>query len=81
MIIAPIKTEKAINKLNSNNELTFKVDLKSDKLGIAKEIESLFNVKVIWVRTHITPGGIKIAQIKLEKGFKADDVAAKMKVS
>jgi large subunit ribosomal protein L23 len=81
IIIAPIKTEKAINKLEAGNALTFRVDIKANKQEIKKEVESLFNVKAINIRTWITTNGIKIAQVKLAKEFKADDVAAKLKVS
>ena len=81
LIIAPIKTEKAINKLEHENVITFRVALGADKKGIEKEVESLFNVKVVSVRTLITPEGRKMAQVKLAKEFKADDIAAKMKVS
>ena len=81
LIIAPIKTEKAINKLEHENVITFRVALNADKKGIEKEVESLFNVKVVTVRTLITPEGTKMAQVKLAKEFKADDIAAKMKVS
>jgi len=81
LIIAPIKTEKAVNKLEHENVITFRVALNADKKGIAKEVESLFKVKVVTVRTLITPEGRKMAQVKLAKEFKADDIAAKMKVS
>jgi len=80
MIIAPIKTEKAIGKIEYENSLTFRVKLDTDKNGIKKEVESLFGVKVLSVRTAITPEGEKHAVVRLAKEFKADDVAAKLKM-
>jgi len=80
MIIAPIKTEKAIGKIEYENALTFRVKLDADKNSIKKEVESLFGVKVLSVRTAVTSRGEKHAVVKLAKEFKADDVAAKLKM-
>ncbi len=80
MILSPIKTEKAIGKIEYENALTFRVALEADKAGIKKEVEALFNVKVKSVRTEITSDGHKHAVVKLMKEFKADDVAAKLKM-
>jgi len=80
ILISPIKTEKAIGKIEYENALTFRVILGANKDGIAKEVETLFGVKVASVRTMITRKGQKHAVVKLAKGFKADDVAAKLKM-
>jgi len=79
-IIAPIKTEKAIGKIEYENALTFRVKLDANKDTIKKEVESLFGVKVVSVRVQITFKGKKQAVVKLAKEFKADDVAAKLKM-
>ena len=80
MLVAPIKTEKAIGKIEYENTLTFEVGLRATKKGVKDEVEKLFAVKVASVQTLITSGGKKHALVKLEKGFKADDVAAKLKM-
>jgi large subunit ribosomal protein L23 len=80
IIEAPIKTEKAIQKIESDNALVFRVSLDAGKAEIKKEFETLFNVKVKSVRTYTSPKGKKHAIIKMTKEFKADDVAAKMKM-
>lgn len=80
ILVAPIKTEKAISKIEYENTLTFEVDLKATKKDIQAETEKLFSVKVAGVRTYITRTGKKHALIRLDKGSKADDVAAKLKM-
>ena len=52
----------------------------STKAEIKKDIEALFGVKVASVNTLITPTGLKRAYVRLAKGSKADDVAAKLKI-
>jgi len=80
ILISPIKTEKAIGKIEYENALTFLVAQGAGKDAIKREVESLFGVKVRSVRTMITSRGEKHAVVKLAEGFKADDVAAKLKM-
>ncbi|MBI5223637.1 50S ribosomal protein L23 [Candidatus Micrarchaeota archaeon] len=80
IIIEPVKTEKAIAKIETENTLTFSVSSSATKNTIAKELETLFGVKVASVRTFITSKGSKHAVVRLQKGFKADDLAAKLKI-
>jgi ribosomal protein L23 len=80
IIEAPIKTEKAIQRIESDNALVFRVSPEAGKADIKAEFEELFKVKVSSVRTYTNPKGKKIAIIKMAKEFKADDVAAKMKM-
>jgi len=80
IILGPVKTEKAIHKVEYENTLSFVVDMKATKKDIAAEFEKLFNVKAYAVRTFVTAKGKKHALVKLEKSVKADDVAAKMKM-
>ena len=79
-ILYPITNEKAIGLIEFQNTLTFVVEKASTKKQVKKDIEELFEVKVASVNTLITPTGKKRAYVKLEKGFKADDVAAKLKI-
>lgn len=80
MLLAPVRTEKAIAKIEYENALTFVVALDATKAQLKGEVEKLFGVKVASVRTFITPDGEKHAVVRLEKAFKADDVAAKLKI-
>ncbi len=80
ILLAPIKTEKAIQKIEAENSLSFYVSLPSNKVEIAREIETLFKVKVFSVNTRINSKGKKIAVIRLDKSSKADDVATKLKI-
>jgi len=80
IIEAPIKTEKAIQRIESDNALVFMVSPEAGKEDIKIEFEELFKVKVSSVRTYTNPHGKKVAIIKMTKEFKADDVAAKMKM-
>ena len=79
-IMFPITNEKAIGLIEFQNTLTFVVESKATKPQIKKDVEDLFEVKVASVNTLITPTGQKRAYVKLKEGFKADDVAAKLKI-
>lgn len=79
-ILYPVTNEKAVGLIELQNTLTFIVENKATKPAIKKDIETLFAVKVAKINTLITPTGKKRAYVKLAKGFKADDVAAKLKI-
>ena len=76
----PVTNEKAIGLIELKNTLLFVVTPSATKPEIKKEVETLFEVKVASVNTLITPTGIKRAFVKLKDGYKADDVAAKLKI-
>jgi len=80
-LMYPITTEKAIGMIELDNKLLFVVEKKSTKPEIKKEIEETYGVKVEYVHTQITPKGEKRALVKLKKGFKAEDIAAKLKIA
>ena len=79
-IIYPVTNEKAVGLIELQNTLTFVVENFATKPQIKKDVEELFAVKVAAVNTLITPAGKKRAYVKLAKGYKADDVAAKLKI-
>ena len=76
----PVTNEKAIGLIELKNTLLFVVTPMATKPEIKKEVETLFDVKVASVNTLITPTGLKRAFVKLQDGYKADDVAAKLKI-
>lgn len=74
----PISTEKAVREMEANNCLIFKVSKKATKHQIKWAIEKEFGVKVIGVRTQITPKGAKKAFIKLAPDVSATDITSKL---
>jgi large subunit ribosomal protein L23 len=51
LIKGPIITEKTHTQREVANKLTFRVDLKANKIEIRKAIEDIFKVKVLGVNT------------------------------
>lgn len=80
-ILYPITTEKAIGMIELENKMLFVVEKQSTKKDIIDEVEKTFGVKVEKVNTLVTPKGEKRAYVKLKAGFKADDIAAKLKIA
>jgi len=76
----PTKTEKSLQIIEKENTIRFLVSGKATKKEIKQEFEKIFGVKVNSVRTMIAPDGKKHAFVKLAKGFKADEIAAKLKM-
>jgi large subunit ribosomal protein L23 len=79
ILINPMATEKSVRMMEMENKLTFVVAKSATKEMIKKATESLFNVKVDEVNTHIR-GGKKIAFIKLHPDFIAMDIANQLGV-
>lgn len=79
-LLYPITNEKAVGLIEFQNTITFVVEKMATKQQVKKDVEELFEVKVSSVNTLITPTGQKRAFVKLKQGFKADDVAAKLKI-
>lgn len=80
LLMYPIGTEKAIGKIDRNNEIEYIVSLNATKSVIKEEFEKLFGVKVEDVRVMNTFQNKKKAVIKVAKGFKASDIAIKLKL-
>jgi ribosomal protein L23 len=76
----PLSTERAISQIDRSNVIVYIVDFRSTKQEIKKEFESTFKVKVEKVRTTNTTVNEKKAFIKIAKGFKASDIASKLKL-
>lgn len=78
IIKRPVQSEKALSLIDKQNILTFIVDINATKSDIKQAVEYLFNVKVEYVRTLITPKGEKKAYVKLKPEFKATEIATKL---
>ena len=74
----PLLSEDAVTLLESENKITFVVDLRSDKHDIERAIQELYEVRVEKVNTLITPEGDKKAFVKLTSDFKAADLAVRL---
>jgi len=79
ILINPMATEKSVRLMETENKLTFVVAKSATKEMIKKAIESMFNIKVSEVNTHIR-GGKKIAFISLHPDFNAMDIANQLGV-
>jgi large subunit ribosomal protein L23 len=80
IIMRPHITEKTMNLIDQENELTFEVLRTSNKPQIKRAFEALYDAKVKNVNTHINSKGIKVAYIKLDEEGKAEDLAVKIGV-
>ena len=80
-LIEPIKTEKAIGKIEFENKITFRVENRATKSQIREAVEKAFGVKVASVKTYITAAGQKRAVVKLAEGHKAEDISSKLKMA
>lgn len=61
VLIKPLLTEKTSFETESTNRYTFVVQRKANKNHIKKAVESLFDVKVMDVKTSTLPGKVKRA--------------------
>ena len=78
IILEKIKsTEKIVRQIEVDNVLVFVVDRAVSKPEIKAEVEDLFGVKVVKVRTH-TMKNKKLAFVKLNSEYPAVDVATKL---
>ena len=80
IIKRPHLTEKTMNAIDQDNELTFVVQMSANKSQIRNAFEDLYAVKVEKVNTQITSKGEKLAYVKLAAEHSAEDIAVKMGV-
>ncbi len=64
----PVITEKTFIALFKNRQYTFDVDVRLNKTQIKKLFQSLFNVEVIGINTHIPPR--KKIRVGMAHGYK-----------
>lgn len=80
ILIHPVSTEKAVGMIDRLNVITYITDSRATKGQIRKEFESTFAVKVHSIRSLSTQKNTKKSFIKLAAGYKASDVAVKLKL-
>lgn len=76
----PLLSEKAVDLIEKENKLVFKINKAATKQDIKKEVERLYNVKVENVNTSIDMRGNKKAFVKLAKENSAADLATKLNI-
>ena len=59
IIIRPLITEKTSIQKELNNQLTFEVDRRANRIEIKQAVESIFNVRVAAVKTIQVKGKTK----------------------
>ncbi|MCD6138492.1 MAG: 50S ribosomal protein L23 [Deltaproteobacteria bacterium] len=59
LIKRPLVTEKSTIQKEANNQLTFEVDCRANKVEIRRAVEKIFNVHVLDVRTIQMKGKTK----------------------
>ena len=59
IVIRPLITEKTSIQKEVNNQITFEVDRRANRVEIKKAIENIFNVNVAGVRTMQVKGKTK----------------------
>lgn len=80
IIFYPLITEKAVGMIESQNKLCFIVSEKATKTIVKKTIQEMYGVKVDGVNIVRDMKARKKAIVKLNKRFKADEIAMKLGV-
>ena len=80
IIIKPHVTEKTMNLIDMNNEITFVVKRTANKKQIKRAFEELYEEEVERVNTHINTKGEKVAYIKLVEEEMAEELAVRIGV-
>lgn len=78
VIVRPISSESALEKIDKANKLTFVCNLRATKGQIRWAVEKLYDVRVERVWTYITVKGEKKAIVKLSPEFPASEIAVKI---
>jgi large subunit ribosomal protein L23 len=80
VILAVVRTQKAVSLIEKENKLTFVVRLEATKEDVKQAVEKLYGVEVEKVNTLVTPRGEKKAYVKLKPEYKAAELAVKLGV-
>ncbi len=80
LIKFPLMTEKAINLIEKENKISFIATEKATKSDIKKLVEKLYKVKVEKINVVNDMKGRKKVSVKLDKKYKAEELAAKLGV-
>lgn len=70
VLLRPLVTEKGVHRANRNNQYAFEIHRDATKTDVRRAVESLFDVKVVKVRTQTRKG--KNRRFKYRMGRTAD---------
>ncbi|MBO4521844.1 MAG: 50S ribosomal protein L23 [Methanomicrobium sp.] len=76
----PYISEKASRGLEFNGKLQFIVDNRASKAEIAKEIERMFDTKVVDVKTLMTMKGVKKAIVSFKDEKAGEEILSRLGV-
>ncbi len=77
-IISIQSGEKATRLMQEQNKLSFVVSKTSNKIGIRKELETLFGAKIDKINVINKMSGERVAIVKLKQETSAMDLATKL---
>ncbi len=77
ILLYPVSTEKAIKMMETENKITFVVDMRASKTEIINAFQEEFKIKPTSVNTHVKKSK-KYAYIKLKQETPAIDVATRL---
>ena len=80
IILYPLITEKAVGMIETQNKLSFIVNKRTNKTAIKNAVEEIYNVEIDGIKIVNDQKGRKKAIVKLNKKFKAEDIATKLGV-
>ena len=80
VLLYPLVTEKAVNMIESENKITFIVSDTATKTDIKKRVMEAYEVKAVKVNIIRDMKGRKKAIVKLDKKYKASELATKLGV-
>lgn len=79
-ILYPLITEKAVNMIEAENKMVFIINRNACKADVRKAVETLYGVKVDSVNIMNDSKARKRALVKINKAFKAGDIATRLGV-
>jgi len=80
VILHPLVTEKCVNMIEAENKIAFIVSDKATKELVKKTLEKAYEIKVVKVNIIRDMRGRKKAIVKLDKAYKAQDLATRLGV-
>lgn len=78
ILLHPYVTEKTMNKLDMENKIEFVVRRNANKTQVRWAVETLYDVKVEKVNTHITMQGTKHATVRFPPGVNAEEIGQRI---
>ena len=78
VVVHPLVSEDSVSLIETENKITFIVDIRASKNDVKRAVQELYDVRVLKVHTVITSRGNKKAYVKLTPESKASDLAVRL---